>query len=119
MALALGGDDLARSVSRRSFGGGSLQGVWQQEPDVFSSGGREDDDEADLRWAAIERLPTYNRMGKSLLKQVLEDGTVKASEIDVKKLGTDERRHLMSRILNAVEDDNERFLRRLRSRADR
>ncbi|KAI3447489.1 hypothetical protein Pfo_004154 [Paulownia fortunei] len=123
MAMALAGDDLARSASgRRSFGSSgrlSFKDVWQQEPDVFSRSGREDDDEEELRWAAIERLPTHDRMGKSVLTQVLEDGTVKASEIDVKKLGIDEKRQLMNKILNVVEEDNERFLLRQRSRADR
>ncbi|KAL8505058.1 hypothetical protein ACS0TY_016317 [Phlomoides rotata] len=95
MAMAFGGgDDLGRS-SRRSF------------RDVFSRGGGEEDDEELLRWAAIERLPTFERMSKSVLKRVLEDGTVKASEIDVKKIGIDERGQLMAAILNAVEEDNE------------
>ncbi|KAL8505052.1 hypothetical protein ACS0TY_016310 [Phlomoides rotata] len=82
-------------------------------------GGREHDDDEELRWAAIERLPTYDRIRKSVLKQVLEDGTVKASEIDVKKLGIDEKGHLMTAVLNAVEEDNERFLQSLRERIDR
>lgn len=103
MAMPFGGDDLGGS-SRRSF------------RDLFSRG-REEEEE--VRWAAIERLPTYDRMSRGVLKQVLEDGTVKASEIDVKKMGIDERGHLMRTILNAVEEDNDRFLRRMRARVDR
>lgn len=114
MALALGGggDDLARSVSGRSF-----QDVWQQSPDVFSC--HERDDEEELRWAAIERLPTYDRVSQGVLKKVLEDGRVEVSKVDMKKLSDDERRHLMHRLLKAVEEDNERLLRRLKTRADR
>ncbi|KAK6126410.1 hypothetical protein DH2020_039860 [Rehmannia glutinosa] len=124
MATALAGDDLARvSSSRRSFGSSSrfsFKDTWHQEPDAFSRRVRADDDEEEeLRWAAIERLPTRRRMGRSLLTNVLEDGTVKATEIDVRRLGVDEKRQLMNKILSAVEEDNERFLRRLRSRADR
>lgn len=115
MALALGGDDLARSVSKRSF-----KKVWQQEPDVFRGAGeREDEEEEELRWAALERLPTYDRISKGFLRKVLEDGTVKADEIDVKKLRGDERRYFMNRILDNVERDNERLLQGLRNRIDR
>ncbi|KAK6126339.1 hypothetical protein DH2020_039911 [Rehmannia glutinosa] len=124
MATALAGADLARvSSSRRSFGSSSrfsFKDTWHQEPDAFSRRvGADDDDEEELRWAAIERLPTRRRMGRSLLTNVLEDGTVTATEIDVRRLGVDEKRQLMNKILNAVEEDNERFLRRLRSPADR
>ncbi|KAK6152321.1 hypothetical protein DH2020_014956 [Rehmannia glutinosa] len=124
MATALAGDDLARvSSSRRSFGSSSrfsFKDTWHQEPDAFSRRVRaDDDDEEELRWAAIERLPTRRRLGRSLLTNVLEDGTVKATEIDVRRLGVDEKRQLMNKILSAVEEDNERFLQRLRSRADR
>lgn len=101
MAMALSGDDLARS-GRQSFGS--------------SRNGSRDDDEEELRWAAIERLPTYDRMRKSVLTRVLEDGMEKASEVDVTKLGTDDKRRLMNRILD---QDNETFLQRLRSRCNR
>ncbi|XP_042014455.1 ABC transporter G family member 39-like [Salvia splendens] len=115
MALALAGDDLARSVSSRS-----LKRVWQQEPDVFHSAReREDEEEEELRWAALERLPTYDRISKGFLKKVLEDGTVKAEEIDFKKLKGDEKRYFMNRILDNVERDNERLLSALRNRVRR
>lgn len=98
MALAFGGDDLGRSMSSRRVG---------------------EDDEEQLRWAAIERLPTCERMSRSVLKHVLEDGTVETTEIDVKKIGIEERGQLTGMILNAVEEDNERFLRRMRVRVER
>ncbi|XP_073317568.1 ABC transporter G family member 39-like [Primulina huaijiensis] len=122
MATILAGDDLDRTVSSRhtrtSSGRLSLQDVWQPPPDVFSRSFREDDEE-ELRWAAIERLPTYDRMRKGVLTELIENGEVKASEIDVRKLGDDEKKLLMDKILKAVEDDYERFLQRLRSRIDR
>ncbi|KAL3825795.1 hypothetical protein ACJIZ3_021824 [Penstemon smallii] len=122
MALTLAGDDLARSASTRqsvsASGRRSFQDILQPPPDVFSHSGREDDEE-ELRWAAIERLPTYDRIRKSMLTQVLDNGKVKASEIDVTKLGKHERNHLMNWILNVVDEDNEKFLQRLRSRLDK
>ncbi|OWM79107.1 hypothetical protein CDL15_Pgr003278 [Punica granatum] len=131
MASALAGDDLARSTSgrgswasssRRSFSAsGSFREAWLAPPDVFSRSGRqrEHDDEEELRWAAIERLPTYDRLRKGMLRQVLDDGQVVHGEIDVRKLKMEDKKQLMDNILKVVEEDNEKFLRRLRARTDR
>lgn len=112
--MALTGDDDLAISGRLSFGSSSFH-------DVFTSNGCREDDEEEPRWAAIERLSTYDRMRKSVLTRVLEDGTEIDTEVDVKKLGIDDKRRLMSKLLNGVDDDNykERFLHRLRSRADR
>ncbi|KAI6697885.1 hypothetical protein NL676_018004 [Syzygium grande] len=127
MASALAGDDLARSTSsRRSWASGShrswastsFREVWNAPPDVFARSGRQDDEE-ELRWAAIERLPTYDRLRKGMLKQVLETGRVVQHEVDVTNLGMQDKKQLMESILKVAEEDNERFLRRLRDRTDR
>lgn len=128
MAAALAGDDLARSTSSRrsysshgsmrSWASTSLREVWQAPPDVFNRSGRQDDEE-ELRWAAIERLPTYDRLRRGMLRQVLDNGRVVTDEVDVTRLGVQDKKVLMENILKVVEDDNERFLRRLRDRTDR
>ncbi|CAN1308015.1 ABC transporter G family member 39 [Linum perenne] len=118
MAAALTGGVLVGSTSsRRSFGSTSQRSWLSTAADVFSGGGaREKEDEEDeLRWAAIERLPTFDRMRKGVLNSVIDGGSV----VDVTKLGAQERKKLMESILNVVEDDNENFLRRLRDRTDR
>ncbi|MED6148026.1 ABC transporter G member 39 [Stylosanthes scabra] len=125
MASALmTGDDLAMSTSsRRSWNSASLRDVWTAaaEPDAFGRSDRhtQEDDEQHLTWAAIERLPTYDRMKKGVLKQVLDNGQVVHGEVDVTKLGFHDRKLLMENILKVVEEDNEKFLRRLRDRVDR
>lgn len=121
MAAALAGDALSSS-SRRSWRSSSIREVWQAQPDVFSrnSTGRQAvDDEEELRWAAIERLPTYDRMRKGMLKQVLSNGRMVHSEVDVTNLGEQDKKQLMESILKVVEEDNEKFLQRLRNRTDR
>ncbi|KAJ9695170.1 hypothetical protein PVL29_010586 [Vitis rotundifolia] len=119
MASALAGDDLARSTSsRRSWASASFREVWTAPPDVFNRSGRQDDEE-ELRWAAIERLPTYDRLRRGMLRQVLDNGRVVTDEVDVTKLGVQDKRQLMASILKVVEDDNEKFLHRLRDRTDR
>ncbi|GFY93424.1 pleiotropic drug resistance 6 [Actinidia rufa] len=110
---ALGADDLARSASSgRSWRAStSFREVWQgPAADVFrqGGGGRREEEEEDLRWAAIERLPTYDRLRMGVLARVVDGGRVVREEVDVTKLGTLEKKVLMESILKVVEDDNER-----------
>ncbi|XP_057981312.1 pleiotropic drug resistance protein 2-like isoform X2 [Malania oleifera] len=118
MAAALVGDDLARSASSRSWASASVRAAWAASPDVFSRSERREEDEVELRWAAIERLPTYDRLRKGMLRQVLDNGRVVHDEVDVAKLGIHEKKVLMDSILKVVEEDNEKFLRSLRDRTD-
>lgn len=110
----------SRSESVRSWASGSVAEVFTAPGgDVFQRNGRENDDEDDLKWAAIERLPTYDRLRKGILKQTLDDGKIVRQEVDVTNLGLKDKKQLMESILKIVEDDNERFLLRLRDRTDR
>ncbi|KAL7131980.1 hypothetical protein ABFS83_12G041400 [Erythranthe nasuta] len=79
-----------------------------------SSRGEEDDEEA-LKWAALEKLPTFDRLRKGLL---LGLGGV-SCEVDVKDLGFQERTDLLERLVNVAEQDNEKFLLMLKNRIDR
>ncbi|TVU38824.1 hypothetical protein EJB05_12216, partial [Eragrostis curvula] len=84
-------------------------------------GGGGDDDEENLRWAALEKLPTYDRMRRGIIRQAVgEDGNkgVVVDEVDLAKLDPRAGRELMERVFKAVEDDNERVLRRFRDRLD-
>ncbi|KAJ9177965.1 hypothetical protein P3X46_009888 [Hevea brasiliensis] len=122
MAAAFAGDDLARQMSSRSWRRStSIREMWN-EPDVFQRSSRRSlvmDDEEELRWAAIERLPTYDRMRKGVLTQVMSNGRMVHNEVDMTRLGTQDKKKLMDSILKVVEEDNEKFLRRLRDRTDR
>ncbi|KAK6263847.1 hypothetical protein SCA6_019281 [Theobroma cacao] len=120
MASALAGDDLAaRSLSSgRGWGSARFREIWQSPPEVFDRSQRHDTEE-DLMWAAIERLPMYDRLRKGMLRKVADNGNVVLDEVDVTKLGTQHKKQLMGSILKVVEEDNENFLRRLRDRTDR
>ncbi|KAL9250442.1 Pleiotropic drug resistance protein 1-like protein [Drosera capensis] len=87
--------------------------------DIFSSTSRRDvndeEEEEALKWAALEKLPTYTRARKGILMEA--DG--KAREIDVDKLGMKEKRELLERLVKIAEDDHETFLLKLRDRIDR
>ncbi|KAK9282777.1 hypothetical protein L1049_010998 [Liquidambar formosana] len=128
MDAALARDDLARSMSsralsfrsssKRSWGSASIREAWTSQSNVFERSGRQDDED-ELRWAAIERLPTYDRLRKGILKQELDNGRVGYQEVDITNLGMLDKKHLMESILKVVEEDNEKFLSRLRDRTDR
>ncbi|KAK1355725.1 ABC transporter domain-containing protein [Heracleum sosnowskyi] len=122
-------EDLARSISRRmsmdassdkiKWASASIREVFDSPGgDLFNQNGREEDEE-DLKWAAIERLPTYNRLRHGMIKQVHEDGNVVHKTMDVSTLGVQDKKNFIESILRVVEEDNERLLRRVRDRTDR
>ncbi|EEF48302.1 ATP-binding cassette transporter, putative [Ricinus communis] len=94
---------------------GSLR-IWGNSTnETFSTSCRNEDDEQALKWAALERLPTYSRLRRGLLTE--KDGHSK--EIDIKSLGLTQKRNLLERLVKNVEEDNEKFLLKLKDRTDR
>ncbi|EYU21593.1 hypothetical protein MIMGU_mgv1a000235mg [Erythranthe guttata] len=84
--------------------------------EMFSNSSREEEgDEEALKWASLEKLPTFDRLRKGLL---LGSGGV-SSEVDVKDLGSQERADLLERLVKVAEEDNEKFLLKLKNRIDR
>ncbi|KAL2968076.1 hypothetical protein AAZX31_15G011500 [Glycine max] len=83
--------------------------------DIFSPSSFEEDDEEALKWAALDKLPTYNRLKKGLL--ITSNGEV--NEIDVTDMGTQRRKEVLERLVRDAEEDNEKFLLKLRERIDR
>ncbi|TYH58357.1 hypothetical protein ES332_D08G148400v1 [Gossypium tomentosum] len=81
---------------------------------VFSKSQREqeNEDEEDLKWAAIERLP-------SVRKGLVTTSDGKMANVDITKLGPEQRKHLMDRLIKHAEKDNESFLLKVRERLDR
>ncbi|PHT53370.1 Pleiotropic drug resistance protein 1 [Capsicum baccatum] len=78
---------------------------------------RDEDDEEALKWAALAKLPTFDRLRKGLLFG--SQGV--ADEIDIHDLGFQERNKLLERLMNVCDDeDNEKkLLVKLRQRTDR
>ncbi|KAK6914943.1 hypothetical protein RJ641_020060 [Dillenia turbinata] len=108
-----GDNNLSRLSASLRRNASSLWGANTAE--AFSRSSREeDDDEEALRWAAIEKLPTYNRLRKGLLASSIGA----ANEVDVEDLGFQEKKKLMERLVNVAEEDNERFLLKLKNRIE-
>ncbi|XP_019437695.1 PREDICTED: pleiotropic drug resistance protein 1-like isoform X2 [Lupinus angustifolius] len=108
-----GGDEL-RVASARI---GSSR-IWRSNGfDGFSgSSRREEDEEEELKWAAIEKLPTFLRMSRGILS---ESEGQPGTEIHINKLGSLQRKDLVERLVKIAEEDNEKFLLKLRERIDR
>ncbi|XP_061952088.1 pleiotropic drug resistance protein 1-like [Populus nigra] len=108
-----GGGDIYRVSSARLS---SSSNIWRNSTlDVFSRSSRDEDDEEALKWAALEKLPTCLRMRRGILTE--EEG--QAREIDIASLGLIEKRNLVERLVKIAEEDNERFLLKLKERIHR
>ncbi|KAH7657666.1 P-loop containing nucleoside triphosphate hydrolase protein [Dioscorea alata] len=127
--------NLSRSISRNMN-----MGAWGVD-EVFTRSGRSasrsgsrryDDDEEALRWAALEKLPTYDRLRTGILKQIIEAGDGPAGagagaggkryehkEVDVRRMAVNEKQEFIERVFKVAEEDNERFLKKLRNRIDK
>ena len=111
--------DIVKVASMRRGNSGSM---WRRGDDVFSRSSREEDDEEALRWAALEKLPTYDRVRRAIVP--LGDGAEAGGgkglvDVDVLSLGPQQRRALLERLVRVADEDNERFLLKLKHRVDR
>ncbi|XP_002515969.2 ABC transporter G family member 29 [Ricinus communis] len=103
----------------------SCRSSWSMEG-VFSGLGQSrrhsrgvDEDEEALKWAAIEKLPTYDRLRTSIMQSFEENETVLHKEVDVRKLDVNDRQRFISTVFKVAEEDNEKFLKKFRQRIDR
>lgn len=83
--------------------------------EIFSRSSRGEDDEEALKWAALEKLPTFLRIQRGILTE--QKG--QAREIDIKSLGLTDRKNLIQRLVKIDGHDNEKFLVKLKERIDR
>ncbi|KAL5582398.1 hypothetical protein UlMin_014840 [Ulmus minor] len=82
----------------------------------------DNNDEVELQWAAIERLPSFNRLRTSLIDNKHLNNSKEdegKSVIDVTKLGAVERHVFIDELLKDIEEDNHKLLQKLKERIDR
>lgn len=92
-------------------------------PQGRSSRGSEVDEE-ELKWAAVEKLPTYDRLRMSIIQSSVVGGgekqkASKGKVVDVMKLGFNEKREFIDRVFKVAEEDNQKFLEKFRNRIDK
>ncbi|CAN6886391.1 unnamed protein product [Brassica oleracea] len=100
-------ETLSRSLSK------SLGEFLTSSSNHFSrrSGSIDDHDEEALKWAALEKLSTFTRLRTTIIQP--------HDLVDVTKLGVDDRQKFIDSIFKVTEEDNEKFLKKLRKRIDR
>ncbi|EMS46774.1 hypothetical protein TRIUR3_04624 [Triticum urartu] len=81
---------------------------------LFSRSSPDYDGEEALRWAALEKLPTYDRARTAVLAMPGEG----LKEVNVEKLSAQEK-HALLQLVAWVGDDHERFLSKFKDRLDR
>ncbi|KAL3687135.1 hypothetical protein R1sor_013444 [Riccia sorocarpa] len=107
--------------------GGSARWTNFGPDQTFSRGSerREQDDlndEEALKWAALEKLPTYDRIRTTILEN-LKGSRKYREQVDLRLLGKDANygQKLIQNLFgqSSTEDDNEKFLVKLRARIDK
>ncbi|KAI3945284.1 hypothetical protein MKX01_035045 [Papaver californicum] len=117
------GRSISRSMSRTNWG---MEDVFSRSSMSNRHGAMNDDEEA-LRWAALEKLPTYDRLRTSILQSYVDNEQhqqhqnqqVVDKEVDVRNLDVSERLAFIERIFKVAEEDNEKFLKKFRNRIDK
>ncbi|KAE8688565.1 hypothetical protein F3Y22_tig00110963pilonHSYRG00068 [Hibiscus syriacus] len=87
-----GHSSIGRSLSRSSW---SMEDVFSGSK--YSRSSRVDEDEEALKWASIEKLPTYDRLRTSIMQS----------------------QKFIDMLFRVAEEDNERFLSKFRNRIDK
>ncbi|XP_010527497.1 PREDICTED: ABC transporter G family member 29-like, partial [Tarenaya hassleriana] len=116
---------LSGSISR------NLSKASKTVEEIFTSGSRQysrrshsaDEDEEALKWAAIEKLPTCDRLRTTIMQSFMEHEKHLHGNpnkvVDVTKLDVDDRQKFIDTIFKVAEEDNEKFLKKFRKRIDR
>lgn len=83
----------------------------------------DDNDEYELQWASIQRLPTFERITSALFDVYGGTGADEDAKgkhmVDVTKLGAQERHIFVEKLIKHIKNDNLRLLQKLRRRIDK
>ncbi|KAK1393969.1 hypothetical protein POM88_013025 [Heracleum sosnowskyi] len=96
--------------------------IWRNTGvEIFCRSSRRDDydDEEALKWATLQKLTTYDRLRKGLLVKLDGSGGNGIDEVDIQKLGVQEKKELLERLMRDSEGGTEKFLLKLGKRLHR
>ncbi|KAJ9557262.1 hypothetical protein OSB04_011876 [Centaurea solstitialis] len=128
MAQLVGSEEIESLRSELSDLGRSLRSSFRlrtsslrSNSEIRSVNNHEETDENLLEWAAIDRLPTFERLRSSLFDEENGDGhDVKGKKVvDVTKLLAPERHMFIEKLIKHIENDNLQLLQKLRKRTDK
>ncbi|KAL8545343.1 hypothetical protein ACS0TY_005497 [Phlomoides rotata] len=118
----IGGDEIE---SFRNETGRSFRSSFQRRASSFRSdsalSSANIDEQALSHWAAIERLPTFERLRCSLFDEngANEDGVKGKRVVDVTKIGAPEKHLFIDKLIKHIEHDNLKLLHKIRKRIDK
>lgn len=106
-----------RSLSANVGGTWGLIGAVDNPLERRSNAHHDDamDDEEALKWAAVERLPTYDRVRTSIFHKA--SGSIK--QVDVRELTPLETSELLNKLMQETQDENNVLLLKMRKRLDK
>ncbi|KAL4204868.1 hypothetical protein AMTRI_Chr01g134350 [Amborella trichopoda] len=108
----MGNDDVVRVGSLRRNGSSILRNTGDG---MFSRSSHGEEDDVELaRWAALERLPTNDRIRKG----ILSSSKGERREVEIESLGFHEKKRLIERLVKIPQDHSEQFLLKLKNRID-
>ncbi|XP_015068051.1 pleiotropic drug resistance protein 3 [Solanum pennellii] len=129
MAQLVSSDDIESIRMDLSEIGRSFRSSFRRQTSILRSNSAlsasEKDDVVDeenmLAWAAIERLPTFDRLRSSVFEEVNgNEANVKTKRVtDVTKLGAVERHVFIEKMIKHIEHDNLQLLHKIRKRIDK
>ncbi|XVF66041.1 hypothetical protein PTKIN_Ptkin10aG0002200 [Pterospermum kingtungense] len=115
MAQLVGHDEIESLRIELAQIGRSIRSSFRSH--TSSQGDHDDEEEYKLQWAAVERLPTFDRITTALFDvDKAENGK---RVVNVTKLGADERHMFIEKLIKQIENDNLRLLQKLRDRIDK
>ncbi|EEF43177.1 ATP-binding cassette transporter, putative [Ricinus communis] len=122
MAQLVGPDEIESFRIELAELGRSIRSSFRSHVSSFrsiSSVAEDNDEQTQLQWAAVERLPTLRRITTALFEETDGSDSKGKRIVDVAKLGAQERQMFIEKLIKHVDHDNLRLLKKLRKRIDR
>ncbi|GFS35362.1 pleiotropic drug resistance 4 [Actinidia rufa] len=88
--------------------------MWNSSVNMFGTTreNKEDDDEEALRWASLQRSPTYVQARTSFFRNIAGE----VSLVDIGELEDQEKNLVLDKLVNAVNEDTKMFFNRIKQR---
>lgn len=121
MAQLAGADEIESLRIELAEIGRSIRSSFRSYASSFRSVAHDNDpnnDEFEQQWAAVDRLPTFERITTALFDD--KNGDVAGKRVvNITKLGAEERHMFIEKLIKHIENDNLRLFQKIRKRIDK
>ena len=125
MAQLVGPDEIESFRNELAELGRNLRSSFRSFHSINSSviSDNENDEHLQLQWAAVERLPTFRRITTALFQETAGASAGHGQGIkrirNVATLGAQDRQMFINKLIQHIEHDNLRLLKKLRKKIDK